>query len=213
MGFFERNRESLEARGYSVDRLPPGQYFTERYPVLHVGDVPTVDPSTWTLRLFGLVARRTHPDVGRPPRVARSGDRHRHPLRDEVVQVRHAVARRAGPRRPRPRRDRAVGHPRAAARGVRLHDQHADRRPLRRRRAARLGARRRAPRGRARRSGADGAAGSVLLEEREVAARGSSSSTTTSTASGSRTATTTTGIRGGSSGTGVIEPSSPTCLL
>ena len=60
MGFFERNREALEARGYSVDRLPPGQYFTERYPVLHVGDVPTVDPSTWTLRLFGLVrAERT----------------------------------------------------------------------------------------------------------------------------------------------------------
>ena len=57
MGFFERNRASLAAKGYSADRLPPGQYYTERYPVLHVGDVPTVDTSTWTLRLFGLVAQ------------------------------------------------------------------------------------------------------------------------------------------------------------
>ncbi len=57
MGFFERNRKSLAERGYSADRLPPGQYFTERYPVLHVGDVPSVDLSTWTLRVFGQVAR------------------------------------------------------------------------------------------------------------------------------------------------------------
>jgi DMSO/TMAO reductase YedYZ molybdopterin-dependent catalytic subunit len=57
MGFFERNRASLAAKGYSADRLPPGQYFTERYPVLHVGDVPKVDTTTWTLRLFGLVAQ------------------------------------------------------------------------------------------------------------------------------------------------------------
>ena len=55
MGFFERNRASLQAMGYSPDRLPPGQYFTERFPVLHVGDVPEVDPSGWTLRLFGAV--------------------------------------------------------------------------------------------------------------------------------------------------------------
>ncbi len=56
MGFFERNRNSLLEKGYSPDRLPPGQYYTERYPVLHVGDVPSVDLSTWTLRVFGLVA-------------------------------------------------------------------------------------------------------------------------------------------------------------
>ncbi|MGQ0825316.1 MAG: sulfite oxidase-like oxidoreductase [Actinomycetota bacterium] len=55
MSFFERNRASLAARGYSADRLPPGQYYTERYPVLHVGDVPTVDIASWTLRLFGAV--------------------------------------------------------------------------------------------------------------------------------------------------------------
>ncbi len=53
MGFFERNRAQLAERGYDPGRLPPGQYFTERFPVLHVGDVPIIDP--WTLTLFGLV--------------------------------------------------------------------------------------------------------------------------------------------------------------
>jgi DMSO/TMAO reductase YedYZ molybdopterin-dependent catalytic subunit len=56
MGFFERNRAALEQRGYDPARLPPGQYFTERFPVLHVGDVPTIAREQWTLRLFGEVA-------------------------------------------------------------------------------------------------------------------------------------------------------------
>ena len=46
MGFFERNRRSLLEKGFSPDRLPPGQYYTERYPVLHVGDVPAADAVT-----------------------------------------------------------------------------------------------------------------------------------------------------------------------
>jgi DMSO/TMAO reductase YedYZ molybdopterin-dependent catalytic subunit len=57
MGFFERNRRSLAEKGYSPDRLPPGQYFTERYPVLHVGDVPQAAPASWTFSVFGLVDR------------------------------------------------------------------------------------------------------------------------------------------------------------
>jgi len=59
MGFFDRNRKALEERGYSPDRLPPGQYFTDRFPVLHVGDVPRYadDLSDWDLRVFGLVGR------------------------------------------------------------------------------------------------------------------------------------------------------------
>ena len=57
MGFFDRNREDLLRRGYSPDRLPPGQYFTDRFPVLHVGDVPATDLSTWDLRLFGALAQ------------------------------------------------------------------------------------------------------------------------------------------------------------
>ena len=56
MGFFEKNRAELAKRGVDPDRLPPGQYFTERFPVLHAGDVPIYDDlSTWSLRVFGLV--------------------------------------------------------------------------------------------------------------------------------------------------------------
>jgi len=58
MGFFERNRASLAERGIDPSRLPPGQYSTERFPVLHVGDVPTYAPdrSDWSLTVGGLVA-------------------------------------------------------------------------------------------------------------------------------------------------------------
>jgi DMSO/TMAO reductase YedYZ molybdopterin-dependent catalytic subunit len=55
MGFFERNKEELVRRGYDPGRLPPGQYFTDRFPVLHLGDVPATDLATWDLRLFGAV--------------------------------------------------------------------------------------------------------------------------------------------------------------
>ena len=61
MGFFERNREQLAERGIDSARLPPGQYFTDRFPVLHVGDVPEYGPDTelgpWDLTITGLVER------------------------------------------------------------------------------------------------------------------------------------------------------------
>ena len=55
MGFFDRNREQLANKGIDDARLPPGQYLTERFPVLHVGDVPTYAPGQWDLKIFGLV--------------------------------------------------------------------------------------------------------------------------------------------------------------
>jgi DMSO/TMAO reductase YedYZ molybdopterin-dependent catalytic subunit len=57
MGFFDRNRQQLVAKGYDADRLPPGQYLTDRFPVLHVGDVPTYGPGEWDLTVTGLVDR------------------------------------------------------------------------------------------------------------------------------------------------------------
>ena len=36
-------------------RLPPGQVRTEKWPVLHYGSVPQVDPTTWDFRVSGLV--------------------------------------------------------------------------------------------------------------------------------------------------------------
>jgi len=36
-------------------RVPPGQYLTEKFPVLHYGTVPRVDLATWDLRVWGEV--------------------------------------------------------------------------------------------------------------------------------------------------------------
>jgi DMSO/TMAO reductase YedYZ molybdopterin-dependent catalytic subunit len=57
VGFFDRNRKALEEQGIDPARLPPGQYFTDRFPVLHVGDVPryAADLSDWSLTIGGLV--------------------------------------------------------------------------------------------------------------------------------------------------------------
>jgi DMSO/TMAO reductase YedYZ molybdopterin-dependent catalytic subunit len=42
--------------GFDPARLPPGQYITEKWPVLHAGAVPHYDDlSTWTFRVFGEV--------------------------------------------------------------------------------------------------------------------------------------------------------------
>ena len=41
--------------GYDPARLPPGQYLTEKWPVLHAGSVPDTDLATWDFRVFGEV--------------------------------------------------------------------------------------------------------------------------------------------------------------
>ena len=38
-----------------VDRIPPGQHLTDKWPVLHYGSVPNIPTAKWTLKLFGLV--------------------------------------------------------------------------------------------------------------------------------------------------------------
>jgi len=38
------------------DRVPPGQYTTDKWPILTYGGTPRVDPETWTFRISGLVA-------------------------------------------------------------------------------------------------------------------------------------------------------------
>jgi len=37
------------------DRVPPGQYVTDKWPVLTYGRTPQVEPEKWTFRVFGLV--------------------------------------------------------------------------------------------------------------------------------------------------------------
>lgn len=55
--FFQRNRDELASRGIDPDRLPPGQYHTDRFPVLHAGVVPKVNLDTWDFAVGGLVGK------------------------------------------------------------------------------------------------------------------------------------------------------------
>jgi DMSO/TMAO reductase YedYZ molybdopterin-dependent catalytic subunit len=52
----------LEA-GFDPARLPPGQYLTHKWPVLHVGSVPIADPATWRLRIWGEVEEAVEPGL------------------------------------------------------------------------------------------------------------------------------------------------------
>ncbi len=56
MSFFQRNRQKLIDAGIDPERLPPGQYHTDRFPVLHVGDVPHIERADYRLSVFGNVA-------------------------------------------------------------------------------------------------------------------------------------------------------------
>ena len=38
-----------------AERVPPGQYLTEKWPVLHYGPVPAFDARKWDFRVFGRV--------------------------------------------------------------------------------------------------------------------------------------------------------------
>jgi DMSO/TMAO reductase YedYZ molybdopterin-dependent catalytic subunit len=38
-----------------AERIPPGQYLTEKFPVLHYGSVPRADLATWDFRVWGEV--------------------------------------------------------------------------------------------------------------------------------------------------------------
>src|SRR5437762_9000003 len=53
--FRSKAENKVRAAGYDPARLPPGQYLTEKWPVLHAGDVPAIDLASWRLRVFGLV--------------------------------------------------------------------------------------------------------------------------------------------------------------
>src|ERR671930_1549129 len=53
--FRSKAEQKLIERGLDPTRLPPGQYLTEKWPVLHAGSVPGVDLATWDFRVFGEV--------------------------------------------------------------------------------------------------------------------------------------------------------------
>jgi DMSO/TMAO reductase YedYZ molybdopterin-dependent catalytic subunit len=53
--FRSKAEDKVRAAGYDPARLPPGQYLTEKWPVLHAGDVPDIELATWDFRVFGEV--------------------------------------------------------------------------------------------------------------------------------------------------------------
>jgi DMSO/TMAO reductase YedYZ molybdopterin-dependent catalytic subunit len=53
--FRSKAEDKVRKAGYDPARLPPGQYLTDKWPVLHAGDVPDVDLATWTLEVSGEV--------------------------------------------------------------------------------------------------------------------------------------------------------------
>ena len=53
--FRSKAERKVTELGYDPARLPPGQYLTEKWPVLHAGDVPKVGLATWDLRVWGEV--------------------------------------------------------------------------------------------------------------------------------------------------------------
>jgi DMSO/TMAO reductase YedYZ molybdopterin-dependent catalytic subunit len=53
--FRSKAEQKVADAGYDPARLPPGQYLTEKWPVLHAGSVPDTDLATWDFRVFGQV--------------------------------------------------------------------------------------------------------------------------------------------------------------
>ena len=53
-----RGRKQAEKLGIDPGRVPPGQYLTERFPVLTVGPNPKYDLASWDFTVFGEVERQ-----------------------------------------------------------------------------------------------------------------------------------------------------------
>lgn len=50
-----RRRQDMERDFDNQGRLPPGQAYTQKFPVLHYGPVPPFRPESWTFKAWGLV--------------------------------------------------------------------------------------------------------------------------------------------------------------
>jgi DMSO/TMAO reductase YedYZ molybdopterin-dependent catalytic subunit len=77
---FEGNeRKQAERQKRNEGKLPPGQSLTLKWPVLHYGSVPTFDPKTWDLRVYGLVEnplKLTWAEFNALPRIQTQSDFH-----------------------------------------------------------------------------------------------------------------------------------------
>jgi DMSO/TMAO reductase YedYZ molybdopterin-dependent catalytic subunit len=76
-GLFKRKDD--EERKAQEGRLPPGQSLTQKFPVLHYGRVPSFNPATWDLRVWGEVEQErtwNWAEFNQLPRTSRLMDIH-----------------------------------------------------------------------------------------------------------------------------------------
>jgi DMSO/TMAO reductase YedYZ molybdopterin-dependent catalytic subunit len=79
--FRSKAEKKVADAGYDPARLPPGQYLTDKWPVLHAGGVPRYDDdlSTWDFRVFGAVESEitlTHEELEALPQTRITTDIH-----------------------------------------------------------------------------------------------------------------------------------------
>jgi DMSO/TMAO reductase YedYZ molybdopterin-dependent catalytic subunit len=69
--FRGKAEKKVLAAGYDPARLPPGQYLTEKWPVLHAGSAAKYpgDLAGWDFTVSGEVETPLTPDHGYPPRL------------------------------------------------------------------------------------------------------------------------------------------------
>ena len=191
-GFRSRRREPDQ-------RVPPGQYVTDDFPVLSAGPTPRIDTDRWSFELVSEHGERVSwswrelmalpidtitVDIHCVTRWSKLATRWR------GVSLDHLLDRR---RDERPVRDGALLR--------RLHDQRAAGRPPRRQGLDRVRVRRSTAARRARGTGPAADPAPLLLEVGQVGPRAAPAGAPTSPGSGSATATACTATRGPRTGT------------
>ena len=77
--FRSRAEKKVRDAGFEPGRLPPGQYLTDKWPVLHAGSVPHVELATWRFRITGEVEQEvelTWRELNELPRTGNVQDIH-----------------------------------------------------------------------------------------------------------------------------------------
>jgi DMSO/TMAO reductase YedYZ molybdopterin-dependent catalytic subunit len=79
MSFLGRKRGDLAEQGIDPNRVPPGQYLTDRFPVLHAGVTPRIKLDIWDFQVDGLVedpVTWSYDEIRAMPAVTRTVDIH-----------------------------------------------------------------------------------------------------------------------------------------
>ena len=74
-----KNMKIPDATSDTENRLPKGQALTERFPILHEGEVPTYQLEEWSFRIFGEVEKEvvlTYQDILDMPQTTVTSDIH-----------------------------------------------------------------------------------------------------------------------------------------